>query len=141
MTILYPPVRRTLQRVTRAKLDGRPGTHHGVLVNELVGFAWHQRVVHFDDEGFHEESLARFAAGRSVFFGLKVDQPEVVANAMRRLERAEAVAPKYKLLDCNCEHVANFILTGEVRSDQVAMAVGIFAVLGGIALAVAASRK
>jgi hypothetical protein len=93
-------------------------THHGIHVGD-------GRVVHYSglSRGWRggpveEVTLAEFARGRStrvrVHAGARFDPDAVVARARARLGE-----DRYRALSNNCEHLCEWCIYGEHRSQQV----------------------
>ena len=82
-------------------------------------------VIDFDDKGMHLTTYANFKNGCKLY---KIDHHDAYA-ADRVCERAIdhylQFSGAYNILNCNCESVANYIVTGKEKSSQVRRALSV----------------
>ena len=74
-------------------------------------------------------SLARFAAGRPFRLAHRPNRDELPA-IFARVRQGAASKDVYDVLTNNCEHLKNFVLSGESYSESVRFLLGCIAVVG-----------
>ncbi len=121
-----------IQQISRPKLSGLPGMHHGVRVTQGGG----DIVFDLDArDGLRSRSLTQFLQGRAGSVIRTVVDPRGIAEARHRIASATESpdSDRYNLLTSNCEHFANLVVAGRRVSRQVD-AVVFVALIGGLIL-------
>ena len=94
-----------------------------------TGILWQGRVIHIrPGSGLQTTSFEEFAAGQSVR-RMSIQAVDIEA-VLERLEVISQLNLDYSLFSNNCEHIANFLITGNKISPQLQLAL-LMAGIGG----------
>lgn len=100
----------------RRRKTGGPATHYGVriwwspLESQVYDFQYTNEV--------RRLTTAEFSAGLPVQVEQSLLDADAVSNAWARMQRILDGKWKYDPLKQNCEHVARYVISGDLKSDQ-----------------------
>ncbi len=102
--------------IRRPKIGNPSAWHYGLMVN-CFGFP-----VAYDlqqDLGPRQISLQDFEDGQEAFIVKSLSAWPDIQVALARLQHAKIHMAVWRLFDNNCEHFAEYVMTGVKKSEQV----------------------
>ncbi len=126
-----------IHQVSRPKLSGLPGRHHGVLIQFTDGTEILMDLAL--GQGLQYKSQAQFACGHDLVIEESVWDPAALSSAIVRLASIEERLWLYDVVFENCEPFARYVVSGRRSSRQVGNAAFAFAAVVGVCWASSAA--